>query len=96
MIKRFFVLSLICCMGLQLMAQTEETPYTGNEKKEKETKPVVFRDRLIMDIYHTFWMNMPTEVTHLKFDPSMLEWCASNALLVMFMYAPTLVWLADS
>lgn len=56
-------------MGLQLMAQTEETPYTGKEKSEKESKPVVFRDRLIMDIYHTFWMNMPTEVTHLKFDP---------------------------
>lgn len=69
MIKRFIVLSLICCMGLQLMAQTEETPYTGKEKSEKESKPVVFRDRLIMDIYHTFWMNMPTEVTHLKFDP---------------------------
>lgn len=56
-------------MGLQLMAQTEETPYTGKEKSEKESKQVVFRDRLIMDIYHTFWMNMPTEVTHLKFDP---------------------------
>lgn len=69
MVKRFFALLLVCCMGLQLMAQTETTPYTGNEKKEKESKPVVFRDRLIMDIYHSFWMNMPEEVTHLKFDP---------------------------
>lgn len=51
------------------MAQTEETPYTGNEKKGKETQQVVFRDRLIMDIYHSFWINMPKEVTHLKFDP---------------------------
>jgi len=70
MAKRLIALSLICLLGLQtILAQTEETPYTGKEKTEKESKPVVFRDRLIMDIYHSFWMGMPTEVSHLKFDP---------------------------
>ncbi len=54
-------------VGQALSAQTAETPYT--DKKEKEEKPIVFRDRLIMDIYQTFWMGMPTGVEHLKFDP---------------------------
>lgn len=70
MIKRVIALYLICCLCMQtIMAQTETTPYTGKEKTEKESKPVVFRDRLVMDIYHTFWMGMPTEVSHMKFDP---------------------------
>ena len=67
--KKSFILSvaLLLCT-LTTFSQTAETPYTGT-KSTQEEKPVVFRDRLIMDIYHTFWMGMPTEVTHLKFDP---------------------------
>ena len=68
--KRQFltVVLLLACTVAMLNAQTSQTPYTS-PKDSVEEKPVVFRDRLIMDIYHTFWMNMPTEVTHLKFDP---------------------------
>ena len=76
MLKKIIALSLLCAMGLQtLPAQTGGTSERGGEQAEKPAKkkedstPVVFRDRLIMDIYHTFWMDMPTEVTHLKFDP---------------------------
>jgi len=59
---------LLVCGGSMLTAQTKETPYTA--PKDTVDEPlVVFRDRLIMDIYHTFWMNMPTEVAHMKFDP---------------------------
>ena len=59
---------MLVCAGSMLSAQTKETPYTA--PKDTVDEPiVVFRDRLIMDIYHTFWMNMPTEVTHMKFDP---------------------------
>mgnify|MGYP003292999002 CR=1 FL=1 len=69
MVKKIFSLSLIFVVGMQMMfAQTPETPYTGKEN-DGDKKPVVFRDRLIMDIYHTFWMGMPQEVKHLKFDP---------------------------
>lgn len=56
------------CASTMLTAQTPQTPYTA--PKDSVDEPlVVFRDRLIMDIYHTFWMNMPTEVNHMKFDP---------------------------
>lgn len=69
MIKKILSLLLISLVGIQLlMAQTTQTPYTGKEN-ESEKKPMVFRDRLIMDVYQTFWMGMPKEVTHMKFDP---------------------------
>ncbi|MCQ2275671.1 MAG: PorT family protein [Bacteroidales bacterium] len=68
MAKKLFALMLLALLFCQgLFAQNAETPYTGTENKDK--KPVVFRDRLIMDIYHTFWMGMPTSVEHMKFDP---------------------------
>lgn len=70
MMKRIIAIFLVCILALQtVQSQTRDTLNTGNAKAKKEQKPEVFRDRLIMDIYHTFWMNMPTEVTHLKFDP---------------------------
>ena len=68
--KRYFltaVLVLVCAFAL-VQAQTPETPYTS-PKNEEEEKPVVFRDRFVMDLYHTFWMGMPVEVEHMKFDP---------------------------
>ena len=68
--KRYFltaVLALVCAFAL-VQAQTPETPYTS-PKNEEEEKPVVFRDRFVMDLYHTFWMGMPVEVEHMKFDP---------------------------
>lgn len=68
--KRYFLTAVlaIVCAGAMLQAQTTETPYTS-PKTEEEEKPVVFRDRFIVDIYHTFWMGMPTQVNHMKFDP---------------------------
>ncbi len=69
MAKKIWMLSLLLCLCVSgVMAQTSQTPYTGKDDKA-DKKPVVFRDRLIMDIYHTFWMGMPVEVDHLKFDP---------------------------
>ncbi len=68
--KRVFltIVMLLVCAGAFLSAQTTLTPYT-TPKDTADEPLVVFRDRLIMDIYHTFWMNMPTKVTHMKFDP---------------------------
>lgn len=34
-----------------------------------EEKPEIIRDRLVMDIYHSFWFGMPKGVNHMKFDP---------------------------
>ena len=67
--KRILTIAmLLLCAVPMLTAQTSETPYT-TPKDTADEPLVVFRDRLIMDIYHTFWMNMPVEVNHLKFDP---------------------------
>lgn len=69
MTKRFFALLLVTLLAFPVLkAQTETTPYTGSNSQE-ESKPVVFRDRLILDMFHDFWMGVPTEVNHLKFDP---------------------------
>ena len=68
--RQFLTIVLLCFCALQtLSAQTPQTPYTTPKDTATDERPVVFRDRLIMDIYHTFWMNMPTEVSHMKFDP---------------------------
>lgn len=68
--RQFLTIVLLCFCALQtLRAQTPQTPYTTPKDTATDERPVVFRDRLIMDIYHTFWMNMPTEVSHMKFDP---------------------------
>lgn len=68
--KRYFLTAILTlvCVSMTLQAQTTETPYTAPKDQEEE-KPVVFRDRFIVDIYHTFWMGMPTAVEHMKFDP---------------------------
>ena len=61
---------MLCISVLQVLnAQPLKNPYTTPKDTTTDEPLVVFRDRLIMDIYHTFWMNMPTEVTHMKFDP---------------------------
>lgn len=69
--KRIFltIIMIGSCLGSLLVAQTAETPYTSPKDTEDEQNPVVFRDRFIIDFYHTFWMGMPTEVEHMKFDP---------------------------
>ena len=38
-------------------------------KPEKNFKPLVVRDRLVFDIYHSFWMGTPSQGDFLKFDP---------------------------
>jgi hypothetical protein len=34
----------------------------------KKEQVEIFRDRLVMDVFHSFWMNVPAPVTH-KFNP---------------------------
>lgn len=68
MYKKLFLLAMMAFLGFQsLSAQNDVTPYTSS--KDAEEKPVVFRDRLVMDIFHSFWMGMPSQVNYKKFDP---------------------------
>lgn len=60
--------------------ESQDTVAQKKNKKLKETadkvfnpkgeeKPEIVRDRLNIDIYHSFWMGMPEGVKHMKFDP---------------------------
>lgn len=70
MIRRIIPLVILCMSLIQITySQTESSTSNATLQDKKEPKPVIFRDRLIMDIYHTFWMGMPAEVNHAKFDP---------------------------
>lgn len=37
--------------------------------KNQEDKPVIVRDRLMFDFFHTFWMGVPSKVNVKKFHP---------------------------
>ena len=37
--------------------------------KNTEDKPVIVRDRLMFDFFHTFWMGVPSKVNVKKFHP---------------------------
>lgn len=70
--KKLFVIVIFCAFFTGLSAQTE--PATATEKGEKATtekaeKPLVVRDRLIFDIYHSFWMGTPSQGNFKKFNP---------------------------
>lgn len=79
--RKFFILVLMVavCFGAYAQESQDTTAQRKNKKaKEKvekllnptgEEKPEIVRDRLNIDIYHSFWFGMPKEVKHMKFDP---------------------------
>lgn len=79
--RKLFALFLIVVMCVCAYAQeSQDTLAQAKNKKGKEKvetassskgdkKVEIVRDRLNFDVYHSFWMGMPQEVKHLKFDP---------------------------
>ena len=69
--KKLLALLLIGSMFAVAQAQdaTGEQPAEKAEKPQKEYKPLVVRDRLVFDIYHSFWMGTPSQGNFMKFDP---------------------------
>ena len=66
---KFSKIILICiyfCSILTVFSQ-EQKNNNINEKIKKEAVEV-FRDRLIVDVFHSFWLNVPNTVTP-KFNP---------------------------
>jgi len=68
---KFFKTTLlfICCCSL-LFAFSQEQPKDLSEIQAKVQKEAVevFRDRLIVDVFHSFWFHLPTKVSQ-KFNP---------------------------
>lgn len=73
--KKIVIITLLLSWFSAIYAQTEPTEQpAGNDKKKTENvttqdKPLVVRDRLIFDIYHSFWMGMPSQGNFMKFNP---------------------------
>ncbi len=70
--KKISAFILLCACLVTLNAQTEpaKTDTTkGKKVSEIADRPLVVRDRLIFDIYHTFWMGTPSQGNFMKFDP---------------------------
>jgi len=61
-----FLLSLCFYTVLPVFSQ-EQNNFDIQKEIQKETVEI-FRDRLIVDVFHSFWMNLPGKVTS-KFNP---------------------------
>lgn len=79
--RKFIALLLLVATCFCVNAQeSQDTTVQAKKSKMKEKvekvlnpngeeKPEIVRDRLNIDIYHSFWMGMPQEVKYMKFDP---------------------------
>lgn len=73
--KKLIIITLLFAWFSTIYAQTEPTEQPtkkdkeNTEKEATQDKPLVVRDRLIFDIYHSFWMGMPAQGNFMKFNP---------------------------
>jgi hypothetical protein len=65
---KILLASLLFCVSGTLFSQEQNDKMTELQQKLKKETVEVFRDRLIVDVYHSFWMKVPEMVTH-KFNP---------------------------
>ena len=70
------VLMCILVANQGVMAQTTDSTVVSTTAKNKtetvknnKNQVEIFRDRLIVDIFHAFWLGMPKEVNSNKFHP---------------------------
>ena len=67
--KSKIALFCICfCSVLYAFSQEQPQNYAEIQQKLKKESVETFRDRLVVDVFHSFWMNVPTGVTQ-KFNP---------------------------
>jgi len=68
---RYIKIALLCCCfcaTVNIFSQENNQNIAELQQKIQKEAVEVFRDRLIVDVYHSFWMKVPTPVTH-KFNP---------------------------
>ena len=63
--KKLLIIALSLCLCAGVMAQNDTTL----NKIKEIAKVEVVRDRLVFDIYHSFWMGVPSQGNFMKFDP---------------------------
>ena len=62
--KKLLLITLAALICNSAIAQNDTV-----QGKNEETKVEVVRDRLVFDIYHSFWMGVPSQGDFMKFDP---------------------------
>ena len=63
------ILLCICCSTvLFTFSQEQQRNLSEIQSKMQKEAVEVFRDRLIVDVFHSFWFHVPTNVSH-KFNP---------------------------
>jgi hypothetical protein len=65
---KIILIYIFFCSVFTIFSQEQNDKLLELQQKIKKESVEVFRDRLIIDVYHTFWMNVPQMVTH-KFNP---------------------------
>jgi len=66
---KLFKICLLClCFCTVLPAFSQEQNNIDIQQEIQKESVEIFRDRLIVDVYHSFWMNLPGKVTP-KFNP---------------------------
>ena len=66
--SKIFLLCICLCSFVNLFSQEQNDKLSQIQQKVQKESVEVFRDRLIVDVYHSFWMNRPAPVTQ-KFNP---------------------------
>ncbi|HNW68252.1 MAG TPA: hypothetical protein PKK66_05320 [Bacteroidales bacterium] len=66
--KKIILCIVVCLIGVVSYAQNDVAGKPQN-LLDKIDRPVVVRDRLVFDIYHSFWMGTPSQGNFKKFNP---------------------------
>jgi len=67
-LSKIILISICFCSVLTVFSQEQNNNLSEVQQKLKKEAVEVFRDRLIVDVFHSFWMNVPNGVTD-KFNP---------------------------
>jgi hypothetical protein len=69
LIITFIILSITQIVVAQNVLDKNNYENKSKEDKNKNGSVEVFRDRMLIDLFQTFWIGMPSNVSSLKFNP---------------------------
>jgi len=66
--SKIILICIFSCFTLFAFAQEQQTIIPDIQSKIQKEEVEIFRDRLIVDVFHSFWLNLPSKVTP-RFNP---------------------------
>jgi len=66
--SKIILLCIFCVSVLLTFSQEQQNKLSDIHAKIKKGEVEIFRDRLVVDVFHSFWLHLPTNVTP-KFNP---------------------------